>query len=71
MAVLFAAAASVAAVSGVIKMCEVMSSSSSSNREQVCPPTQPSPDSQGGDTWHVATCKPDSGAWAVFNIARG
>ena len=65
MAVLFAAA-----VSGVIKMCDVMSSSSS-NREQVCPPTQPSPDSQGGDTWHVATCKPDSGAWAVFNIARG
>ena len=70
MAVLFAAAASVAAVSSVIKMCEVMSSSSS-NREQVCPPTQPSPDSQGGDTWHVATCKPDSGAWAVFIIARG
>ena len=65
MVVLFAAAA----VSGVIKMCEVMSSSS--NREQVCPPTQPSPDSQGGDTWHVATCKPDSRAWAVFNIARG
>ena len=70
MAVLFSAAAAVAAVSCVIKMCEVMSSSSS-NREQVCPPTQPSPDSQGGDTWHVATCKPDSGAWAVFNIARG
>ena len=68
MAVLFAAAA-VAAVSSVIKMCDEMSSSS--NREQVCPPTQPSPDSQGGDTWHVATCKPDSGAWAVFIIARG
>ena len=66
MAVLFAAAA----VSGLIKMCDVMSSSSS-NREQVCPPTQPSPDSQGGDTWHVAMCKPDSEARAVFNIARG
>ena len=63
------AAAAVAAVSSVIKMCDVMSSSS--NREQVCPPTQPSPDSQGGDTWHVATCKPDSEAWAVFIIARG
>ena len=48
MGVLFAAAA-VAAVSGVIKMWDVMSSSSS-NREQVRPPTQPSPDSQGGDT---------------------
>ena len=62
MGVLFAAA-----VSGVIKMWDVMSS----NREQVCPPTQPSPDSQGGDTWHVAMCKPDSEARAVFNIARG
>ena len=56
MAVLFAAAA----VSSVIKMCEVMSSSSS-NREQVCPPTQPSPDSQGGDTWHVARVNQTAG----------
>ena len=68
MAVLFAAAA-VAAVSSVIKMCDVMSSrAAAATGNRSARPLSPHQTARAGTR---GTCKPDSEAWAVFIIARG